>query len=371
MAEEQSSTEISGRKAQGAAGLVRATVKTATSNESATEDDTRLAQKFDPVFKKKLRKLQMMVFKDNEDVFLRWPTAEVGKLEETDGVFEWEGYVIVPRDICEAVIAETFKSLPPATGRQKLSSLLKQRYIGPSNQMCADFLEANDDHQRFRQRRRSNLAQTSVPTAPYKVIQSDITYVPQVGTIQYVLTVADTWSKFLYTKALSSLEGTVVKAIEEIIQSWPPGVGSFALRTDNVSSIFQAMSIEIEEMLYSSLILLCFVSLVPSQQQGTEFKNAAMVEMLKKYDGKPVYARPGVPTSSGTIEGLNRVTKVNLYSELNRNGVLDKKVGSFIPALAKVTHAYNNTVSSSHGFIPAMINKPVDQLPVEVVKAKV
>jgi hypothetical protein len=94
-----------------------------------------------------------------------------------------------------------------------------------------------------------------------------------------------------------------------------------------------------------------------------------MVAMLKKYNGKPVYARPGVPTSSGTIEGLNRVTKVNLYSELNRNGVLDKKVGNFIPALAKVTHAYNNTVSSSHGFIPAMINKPVDQLPAEVVKA--
>jgi hypothetical protein len=311
-------------------------VKAAGKIDVAKQGDARLEERFDVVFQKMLKKLRQMKFKDTDDLYLRWPTEEVGELEESQGVFSWQGYIVVPQDIVMEVIKSEFDSLPPSIGRQALSSHLKNLYIGPSNAQCTEFLASSDDHMRWRQRRRSNRSTTTVPSAPFKVITADITYVNQTGTIKYVLCVSDTWSKYLWTKALSSLGQSVADAIEEIIQSWPEGVDSFVLRTDNGPA---------------------------------DFKTTSMKEMLKRYKGKQVFSTPGAVTSQGQIEKANSNVKVNLYSLLNRGGVLDKKSSSFTAALARATKSMNNSVSSSHGFIPSQICKPVDQLSPEVVKA--
>jgi hypothetical protein len=318
------------------AKTVQAVTTAAEKIDVAKQGDARLEERFDPVFQKMLKKLRQMKFKDTDDLYLRWPTDEVGELEEENGVFEWHGYIVIPQDIVMSVIKSEFDSLPPAIGRQSLSSHLKSLYIGPSNAQCTAFLAASDDHMRWRQRRRSNRSTTTVPSAPFKVITADITYVNQTGTIKYVLCVSDSWSKMLWTKALSSLGQTVTDAVQEIIQSWPEGVGSFVLRTDNGPA---------------------------------DFKTTSMKEMLKRYKGKQVFSTPGAVTSQGQIERQNANVKTNIYSILNRNGVLDKKSTAFIPALAKATKALNNSVSSSHGFIPSQICKPVDQLRPDVVKA--
>jgi hypothetical protein len=317
-------------------GLVTASVKAADKIDVARQGTERLQQKFDVDFQAKLKHLRQMKFRDEADLIARWPSDRVGELEEEDGVYEWQNYIVIPQDLVMDVIKAEFESLPPAIGRQALSSHLKNLYIGPSNAQCTAFLASSDDHMRWRQRRRSNRTTTTVPSAPFKVITADITYVNQTGTIKYVLCVSDSWSKFLWTKALSSLGQSVTDAIEDIIKSWPKGVESFVLKTDNGPA---------------------------------DFKTTSMKEMLKSYNGKQVFSVPGAVTSQGQIERQNANVKTNLYSILNRNGVLDKKSSSFIPALAKATKALNNTVSSSHGFIPSQICRPLDQLQPEVVKA--
>jgi transposase InsO family protein len=329
------SSNVNSGRTTDAVKAVKAVTTAADKIDVAKQGDARLEERFDPAFQAKLKHLRQMKFRDEADL-IRWPSDRVGELEEEDGVFSWQGYIVIPQDIVMDVIKAVFESLPPAIGRQALSSHLKNLYIGPSNAQCTTFLVSSDDHMRWRQRRRSNRSTTTVPSAPFKVITADITYVNQTGTIKYVLCVSDSWNKHLWTKALSSLGQSVADAVEEIIQSWPEGVDSFILKTDNGPA---------------------------------DFKTTSMKEMLKRYKGKQVFSTPGAVTSQGQVERMNANVKTDIYSIFNRNGVLDKKSTSFIPALVKATKALNNTFSSSHGFIPSQICKPVDQLPPEVVKA--
>jgi hypothetical protein len=53
-------------------------------------------------------------------------------------------------------------------------------------------------------------------------------------------------------------------------------------------------------------------------------------------------------------QSLNRSIKTNLFSDTQE----DKTVGSFAVALKKTVKHLNSTVHSSHGFIPALLNRP-------------
>jgi hypothetical protein len=141
--------------------------------------------------------------------------------------------------------------------------------------------------------------------------------------------VMDLFSKYVWCKPLSKLDDVVVREIEVIIRSLPPGAKIGAFRTDN----------------------------------GTEFKNEAIKPMLARYDTKQVFSLPGAPQSNGAIESINRVVKTNLFSTLDG----DKTIGSFAPAVKRTVKAYNNTISRAHGFIPAFVNSPT--LPVDIIHA--
>jgi hypothetical protein len=188
-----------------------------TSSVEDTEDVSAKAEKFfnernDASFQKRLLKLQNMKCKTESDLKQRFPFKD--ELEVEQGVYSWHQYIVLSQDLVPDVLVAEFKDMPPATGRIKFNSHLKQRYIGISSPQIIEFLSKNDDHQRYRQRRRSNRSSTTVSTAPCSVLAADITFVPKRGSTKYLLVVLDLFSKYVWCKPLSKLGDSVLREIE-------------------------------------------------------------------------------------------------------------------------------------------------------------
>jgi transposase InsO family protein len=307
----------------------------AASKIDVTENSEQaLKDRFDDAFQSKLKKLQRMKFKDENDLIERFPYPS--ELEEEDGVYMWtsdghNSYIVLSQDLVQDVLESEFKELSPATGRIRFASYLKQRYVGgPSAPQVTAFLETNDLHQIYRQRRRSQRTKTSVAQAPFKQLSVDLTDIPKRGQYRYLLNAIDLFSKFAFSVPLVQKSGPIIaREIDKILSSLPQGARVGTLRSDN----------------------------------GTEFKNQYVKAVLDKTNTKQVFGLAGNPLSQGGIESFNRTLKVNLFSET----VYDKRVGTFGPALKRCVRQYNETVHSSTGFIPVLLNKP--NLDPAVIKA--
>jgi transposase InsO family protein len=297
----------------------------AASKIDVTENSEQaLKDRFDDAFQSKLKRLQRMKFKTESDLVERFPYGD--ELTEEDGVFMWEpeghnSYIVVTQDIVQDVLESEFKELSPATGRIRFASYLKQRYVGgPSAPQVTAFLETNDLHQIHRQRRRSQRTKTSVASAPFKQLSVDLTDIPKRGVYKYLLVMVDLFSKYCYCVPLARKSGDVVaREIGKILSSLPEGARPASLRSD----------------------------------LGGEFRNPEVRAVLDKTQTKQVFGIAGNPLSQGGVESLNRTLKTNLFSSTDD----DKTVGTFGPALKRTVKAYNETVHSSHGFIPALLNK--------------
>jgi transposase InsO family protein len=309
------------------ASAIAAIVKEASSTDVSDNADKILKEKFDKEFQSRLLKLQNMKFKTESDLVKRFPFPD--ELEEEDGVYTWFDYIVLSQDLVQGVLEAEWKELPNATGRQKFNSILKSKYIGISSPIIIAYLESNDEHQIYRQRRRSQVTKTTVAQAPFKQWSCDLTDIPKRGIYRYLFCVTDLFSKYLYVVPLAKKSGEIVaRELDKILQSLPEGVRVGSLKSDN----------------------------------GNEFKNAEVRAVLAKTDTKQVFGLPHNPLGNGQIEGLNRVTKVNLFSDLNG----DSKIGTFVPALKRCAKAYNDSISSSTGYQPTVLHR--SNLPPEVVK---
>jgi transposase InsO family protein len=303
------------------------TIKAIVEQASAVDVEKNSAQllkdRFNTEFNLKLNTLQRFKFKTESDLIKRWP-FDSSELSEDDGVYFWQmkdhqDYIILTQDIVPQILEAEWSTQAPATGRARFTSYLKQRYVcGPSQSQVTAFLEANDEHQIHRQRRKSQRTSTSVASAPFKMWAMDLTDIPKRGVYRYLLVIVDLFSKFCYCVPLAKKSGAIVaRELDKILGS----VGSVgAIRSDN----------------------------------GSEFKNPEVKEVLDKTQTKQVFSLPGNPLGNGAVESLNRTLKTNLFSDLQE----DKTVGSFAVALKKTVKGYNTTVHSSTGFIPALLSSP-------------
>jgi transposase InsO family protein len=291
--------------------------KAAEENTDPTDkDNKRLLERSDTDLQARLRSLRQFKFRDEADLVARF---QYDGLTEDEGVYEYEGYVVLDQTQVKAILTAEYKDLPNTTGRQKFVSHLRSRYIGISNTNVTDFLKNNDLHQLYSQRHRSSRAITSVSSGPFKVIMTDITYIEPVLNMKYLLVLIDQWSKYIWVKLLSSLGATVATAIKEILLTMPTKqVG--VIRSDN----------------------------------GSEFKNSTMTAMLKDLGVKQYFATPGLPTSSGTVEVANKHIKEAMYSILHDT---KKDLPSVQDAIAKSVKMLNETVNKAHGFMPSALNK--------------
>jgi hypothetical protein len=169
-----------------ASPAVKAIVEQASEVDVEDSAELLLKDRFDTDFQLKLKKMQRMKFKDESDLIARWPLPS-SELSEEDGVYSWQApghteYIVLMQDIIDPILQAEWATLPNATGRIKFTSHLKARYVGgPSQAQVTEFLMKSDEHQLFRQRRKSQRTATSVAQAPFKQFACDLTDIPQRG----------------------------------------------------------------------------------------------------------------------------------------------------------------------------------------------
>lgn len=299
--------------------IIQAILEAADEVDVAENASKSLAEKQDPDFQSKLRKLQNMKFKDEQDLVNRFPFQD--ELFEEEGVYLWNEYIVLDQTQVSEVLKFEWADMNPSTGRIRFSSHLKQRFIGISNPQVTEFLAANEDHQMYRQRRRSTRTMPTVASRPFSVLVFDCTDIPKTGSYISLLNVCDLYSKFGWSFPLVNKKAkTIVSKMDELFKSLPEGARVGSVRSDN----------------------------------GTEFKNSEMTAFLKARNVKQVFSTAGNALSNGAIEVFNRTIKTSLFSGFNN----DRFIGSFVPKLKKTLLNYNNTVHSAHGRIPSQIARP-------------
>lgn len=188
-----------------------------------------LKEKFDVDFQSKLRRLQTYRFKDETDLASRFPYPD--ELEEQDGVYMWKEYIVLDQTQTQGILEQEWKEQPPATGGIRYNSYLKQRHIGISSPTITKFLEANEEHQLYRQRRKSQRTKTTVASAPFKQWAMDLTDVPKIGVYRYLFVLCDLFSKYMYGVPLSRKTGEVIaRELEKIFQTLPAGARVASMR---------------------------------------------------------------------------------------------------------------------------------------------
>jgi hypothetical protein len=222
-----------------ASPAVKAHVEQASEVDVEKSGELLLKDRFDKEFQLKLNKLFRMKFKDESDLIARWPLSS-SELSKEEGVYTWQApghnsYIVLTQDIIPDILASEWSTQPPATGRARFTTYLKQRYVGgPSQTQVTAFLEANDEHQIHRQRRRSQHTSTTVAQAPFKMIGMDLTDIPKRGVFRYLLVCVDLFSKYAWVTPLGEKSGPIVaRELQKIIDSLPQGARVGAFRLDN------------------------------------------------------------------------------------------------------------------------------------------
>ena len=272
---------------------------------------------------RKLKFARLFKFRDEKDLQARFPFKTELK-DEGEGVYSFEGYMLVTQDLVFKVLEAEFEGLPKSLGCHKLHGIMKGKYIGISFSQVKRFLEINEDHQRWRQRHRSQRITPVVPTGPGMIMQVDLTDLKKGGVdlggtlkderlTQRALVMVDCFTKMIYgTLIRGKTADKVVGAIEAIIEGLPFKVG--VLKCDN----------------------------------GKEFASAPLKELAERKDFKILYGVAHNPLGQGQVELSNRIVKTYLYSNLEGRG------GGYVAtAFKKALWTANHSVNSAHGFRPA------------------
>jgi Integrase core domain len=257
---------------------VEATVKAANATDLSSKTKEMLANKFDKDYQILLKSLQMKKFKDTEDLLSRWDEEKYGPLQEEDDIYMWRDLVVLTQDMIPGILESEWKDsgLPPSCGRTRFKSFLAQRYVcGPSSPQVTDFLSGDPDHQQHRQRKRSQRAKSTVSQAPFNQLMIDLSDIPKRGQWRYLMCVVDLFSKMAFVVALSKKSGSIVaRELEKLIDTMPAKPKS--LRSDN----------------------------------GAEFKNPEMTELLERIDCKQIFGIAGNPLSQGAIGKYCTIRKI-------------------------------------------------------------
>lgn len=127
-----------------------------------------------PEAERKLKFVRLFKFRDAADLLARFPfKSELD--DEGEGVYSFQGYMVVTQDLVFRVLQQEWEDLPKSLGIHKLFGLMRGKYVGISFSQCKRFLEIDDEHVRFRQRHRSQRVVPVVPTGPGKIMQVDLT----------------------------------------------------------------------------------------------------------------------------------------------------------------------------------------------------
>jgi transposase InsO family protein len=226
--------------------------------------------------------------------------------------------VVVPDADIPSRIKEIYDQYGLGSGADNLYAKVSRRYLNITRKQIKDFLSKNLVYQ---------LAKAPLPSHNKRIYASDVnkiwyadlmdlnTYESKNQHYRYILTVVDSFSKFVMLARLKSKESReVVKGFEEQILPQTTGEywGSYCktLITDN----------------------------------GTEFKNEQMSEFCEQNNIKQVFGLSYSPKSNALAEATNNIIRNILRHLFIKNG--NTKWCDYLPTILK---SINDTAPSSTG----------------------
>lgn len=234
-----------------------------------------------------------------------------------EGKLYFAGKLVVTEAEIDQILAELYSN-PLVTGnRDRLYAYVEERYVGISRRRVMLFLKNQESYQL---RVRINKPKITQPIVNFEVNGHwqmdlfDFSKYPDQG-YHWCLTVIDVFSKYLWARPLANKEGLSVKtALSDIFQQRRPLI----LQSDN----------------------------------GTEFKNSDVKQLLDLYHIQQVFSKSYAPTTQGLVERMNQTLKNLLLTNMLRNG--NKK---WVADLPKFVQNINNAKQATIQERPALVQQ--------------
>lgn len=222
---------------------------------------------------------------------------------------------IVPKSKVNEVIKSIYNNPETGgTGRDPLFNRIYSKYAGISKRQVMEWLRNQESWQLLTKpapvpSQTKSIISTHV-NARWQMDLMDFSSTPANG-YNWIFGVIDMFSKFAWAIPIKNKEAsTIVAKLEPLIQMYKPEL----IQSDN----------------------------------GSEFKNKQVSELLKKYNVKQIFSKAHSPTSQGCIERWNGSVKKILNVMMNR---LNTK--NWAELLSGVVENYNNNKHSTTGYPPS------------------
>jgi transposase InsO family protein len=190
-----------------------------------------------------------------------------------------------------------------------------------------DWLKRQEIHQLTHATRRNTVIKPIVATAPNQHWQMDLFDMqkfksPQNRQAEYVLSVIDVFSKYIWLKPLTKKDAPpVARALEQVFNE--NGTRPKKIQSDN----------------------------------GTEFTAKVMTNLLKQQPVVvQVFSNSYSPTSQGIVERSNRTIKSYIFKRMLMQGNT-----TYVPWLDDIAYNYNHTPHATTGEIPAVLHTGTQQ----------
>ena len=190
-------------------------------------------------------------------------------------------------------------------GRDKLYKTLAESFEGISRQDIDTFLKKSNTHQLHTVPKKEKIHNPIVSTYPLERIQADIVDLDSIKGFnhqhRYVLTIIDHFSKYAWAYTMTQKSANkVYDAFNDLITNILKDKQINILQTDN----------------------------------GKEFLNKKLTDLLNKHKIKHITSTPYSPRTQGVIERFNRTLKQMIFKRITEN-----KKKDFINFLNELIHA--------------------------------
>lgn len=241
-----------------------------------------------------------------------------------DGVYK----EVIPIEDTDKIIKEFYFN-PLTTGnRDKLFARIREIYCGISRRNIMEYLRKQESWQLRQPVHKKKSVFPILTSQPNDIWQMDLIDMRKYSDKGYnwILTVVDLFSKYLFAVQLKQkTDDEVVQALESILKQNKPK----KIQSDN----------------------------------GPEFKNKLMHELLKQYKVFQYFGRTYTPQSQGAVERVNRTLKELIFAGFIRGGF-----ASWVSPLQNYVDNINSTVHSTTRFKPNYLaNEPKEE---DITKAE-
>lgn len=256
---------------------------------------------------------------------------KLNNIQMKDNELFIEDKQIITTDNLNEFLTLQYKQFP--FGRDKLFKTISDKFIGVSRQDVTNFLKNSQTAQLHKVPPVEKVHKSIISNYPLERFQADLIDLDNIKgfnyNYRYVLTIIDHFSKYAFAFPLTRKTAkNVYNRLNEFFEKYKPHIW----QTDN----------------------------------GKEFLNKKMEELLNKHSIKHITSSPYSPRSNGAIERFNRTLKQMIFKMIT-----EKENKHFITKLNEIIDKYNNSYHSTIKNIPAKVFNTENKKLIEETKENI